>query len=116
MLLTSNAGSAHHSYADFDRDHAITITGKVTEIFWGNPHILLTVDDNSEDMRIEWITTAGADKTGVASSQIEVGDTLTVTGSRHLDPRNHTMTMVQELRIAEKNWLWISPPLKGKRQ
>jgi hypothetical protein len=116
LVLASPIGSAHHSYADFDREHPLTITGMVTDIFWGNPHIVFTVHESDGDMRIEWITTAGADVTGVMRNQIGIGDRMTVTGSRHLDPQNHTMTMVQELSIPEKNWVWISPPLKGKRQ
>jgi hypothetical protein len=115
LVLATSPAQAHHSYADFDRDHPSRFTGTVTDIFWGNPHILFTLQDDTSDMRIEWVTTAGADVTGVGRQQIGVGDIMTVVGSRHLDPHNHTMTMVQELRIPARNWHWISPSLQGKR-
>lgn len=40
-LLLSAAAFAHHSFAMFDRDKTVTITGKVRTFEWTNPHIWL---------------------------------------------------------------------------
>ena len=121
LIVMSAAGfsgslSAHHSYADYERDQRLEFTGTVTEVRWGNPHILFDVSDGTEVMRIEWVTTAGADKTGVAQLQIQVGDQLTVIGSRHRNPDIHTMTLIKELSMPAKNWQWISPSVTASRQ
>nr|TFG51322.1 MAG: hypothetical protein E4H34_06410 [Hyphomicrobiales bacterium] len=49
-VLTLSAGSvlAHHSFAMFDINNKITITGKVREFQWTNPHILIWVDVEEE--------------------------------------------------------------------
>lgn len=107
---------AHHSYSDYELDERYVFTGTVSAVRWGNPHILFDVSSDNELMRIEWVTTAGADKTGVSAQQIEVGDTLVVIGSRNRNPDEHTMTLVKELSIPAKNWQWISPSVTRARQ
>lgn len=43
--LMSCAGSAlaHHSFAMFDRDHTVTITGTIKNVEWNNPHVWIWV-------------------------------------------------------------------------
>jgi hypothetical protein len=106
---------AHHSYSDYDRDARYTFTGTITEVRWGNPHILFDVRNDNELMRIEWVTTAGADKTGVTAQQIKAGEQITVIGSRNRNPDVHTMTLIKELSMPAKNWLWISPSVTRAR-
>jgi hypothetical protein len=123
LLLAAMSGAgycghllAHHSYADYERDQRFAFTGTVTDLRWGNPHILFDVSDGNEVMRIEWVTTAGADKTGVTPQQIQAGDQLTVIGSRNRNPDVHTMTLIKELSMPAKNWQWISPSVTRARQ
>ena len=33
--------SAHHSWARYDGDNVITITGNITEIAWASPHVVV---------------------------------------------------------------------------
>lgn len=117
ILLAGCAGlaQAHHSYEDYIREERYEFSGVITEVHWGNPHILLTVSSGTENMRIEWITTAGADKTGVAREQLAVGESLTVIGSRNRDPDTHVMTLVKELAMPASAWRWISPSLPSIR-
>ncbi|HEV3331379.1 MAG TPA: DUF6152 family protein [Bryobacteraceae bacterium] len=35
---------AHHSFAMYDRDHQITLTGTVTKFEWTNPHAYVELD------------------------------------------------------------------------
>lgn len=107
---------AHHSYADYEPDERFEFTGTITRVFWGNPHILFDVSKDGELMRIEWVTTAGADKTGVTEQQIQPGDQITVIGSRNRNPDVHTMTLVKELSIPAKSWQWLSPSVTRSRQ
>lgn len=107
---------AHHSYADYEREQRFEFAGTVTAVRWGNPHILFDVSDGTEVMRIEWVTTAGADKTGVAEQQIQAGDQLTVVGSRNRNPDVHIMTVIKELSMPAKNWRWLSPSIVASRR
>lgn len=114
LLLVASLAQAHHSYADFDRAERFELNGVITDIHWGNPHILLTVHNGEYDVRVEWVTTAGADKTGVENGRFVRGDRITVVGSRHLDPSVHIMTLVKELRLPQHQWQWVSPSLTSR--
>jgi hypothetical protein len=51
-LLTVVLGApanAHHSWARYDGDNVITITGNITSIEWASPHVVahFTVEDDS---------------------------------------------------------------------
>ena len=111
LLLVSGAGpaAAHHSYADFNLEQNFEIRGVLTAVHWANPHILLTVSSGNTMMRVEWVTTVGADVTGVSPDQFSVGDRITIIGSRHRNPDTYSMARVMEIRLDDKNWLWQSP-------
>lgn len=49
-LFSSGLASAHHSYAMFDREKRVTVTGVVTEWQWTNPHIsiLMSADPDNK--------------------------------------------------------------------
>ena len=50
-MLFSSASMAHHSFAMFDIDNRITLTGVVREFQWTNPHVLIWVyvEEDGED-------------------------------------------------------------------
>jgi hypothetical protein len=115
LLCCTPPAFAHHSYAGFDPDERTVFEGTLTDISWGNPHILFTVDDGTTAMRIEWITVSGAIKTDVNSSRFQTGEHLVVIGSRNRDPEIHVMTAIKELRLPAHDWQWISPSVQEKR-
>jgi hypothetical protein len=51
---------AHHSFAMFDSDHQIKISGTVTKFDWANPHIYLFVTGNEEGKEAKAWTIEGA--------------------------------------------------------
>ena len=44
LALTTGIASAHHSFAMFDSDHQLLLTGKVTEFTWQNPHVYIHLE------------------------------------------------------------------------
>ncbi|HVO45673.1 MAG TPA: DUF6152 family protein [Steroidobacteraceae bacterium] len=44
VLFASPIASAHHSFAMFDFNNTVTITGTVKEFRWTNPHVILLVN------------------------------------------------------------------------
>ena len=115
VLLLPTTAAAHHSYADYLRDESFEFSGTITEVLWANPHIIFTVTDNNAAMRVEWITTVGANRTGVSREQLAVGNQITVTGSRNRDPDKKIMTLVSELAMPGHDWLWVSPSQMSTR-
>lgn len=116
LLLLAAPVLAHHSYADYDRAERFELRGIITAITWANPHIIFMVHSTDGDMRIEWITVTGADKTSASKDQFGVGNELIVIGSRNLDPDRHIMTLVKELHMPQSHFDWEYPAPAGRKQ
>jgi hypothetical protein len=77
---------AHHSVpVNFDQKKEITITGKLTEAKWINPHSRFRLDVMQDDGKtVEWLVEMGAVNTmrraGFEIEKFVVGDTLTIIG------------------------------------
>src|SRR5262245_21671384 len=75
--------SAHHSFAMFDAEHPIDISGTVKEFRFVSPHTILIVDVKGEDGGIKsWILEGGAPglqaREGMTSKSLKPGDEIVV--------------------------------------
>jgi UDP-N-acetylmuramoylalanine-D-glutamate ligase len=116
LLVVPLLAHAHHSYADYIRAERSLFEGKITAIHWANPHVVLTVFDGKQDMRIEWIAAQRAAFNGVSKEQLLVGDSIRVIGSKNRKPELRTMTLIKELEIPAKGWHWVSTSLARSNQ
>jgi hypothetical protein len=86
LLALAAPARAHHSVpVNFDQSKEITITGKLTEAKWINPHSRFRLDVMQDDgKRVEWLVEMGAVNTmrraGFEIEKFVVGDTLTIIG------------------------------------
>jgi hypothetical protein len=81
FAAASGAALAHHSFAMFDTDHPMEITGTVTEFKFTSPHtfILLEVkgtDGSSTTWNLEGASPSALVREGWASKTIKPGDQL----------------------------------------
>ena len=44
LALSAGLAFAHHSFAMFDSDHQILLSGKVTQFTWQNPHVYIHLE------------------------------------------------------------------------
>ena len=79
---------AHHSLANYDRQHEITLTGTVVEFQLKNPHSEIVLEVTEPDGTVtRW--TAGTSspmrlyRMGWKTTTLKPGDKITVTGGRH---------------------------------
>ena len=77
---------AHHSFAMFDLDpkHQITVTGRMTELEWVNPHSWIHVAvKNAAGVEQDWAFEMGSPgqltPKGWTKDAVKVGDIVTVT-------------------------------------
>jgi len=109
LLVAAVQVNAHHSFAPFDTDREIEITGTVTEFEWSNPHSYVHLDVKGEKGDVEkWV----AELTGLpmlvragwSKDSAKPGERVTIRGYRARDGRTfmviHTMTLPngQELK------------------
>ena len=91
LLLAPIAALAHHSFdAEFDRNKPVTLTGSVTRVDWGNPHIWVFMDVKDETGKVSnWGVEGGAPnalfRNGWRKDSLKVGDIVTVEGFRGRD-------------------------------
>jgi hypothetical protein len=85
-LLGQGAAFAHHSFAAFfDATKTVTLTGKVTEFRFTNPHGTVAVEVRDADGRVQvWRAETNAPvvlmRRGWTRNSIKPGDTITITG------------------------------------
>ena len=84
FLAASGAALAHHSFAMFDTDHPMELTGTVQEFKFTSPHtfILLEVkgtDGTTTTWNLEGASPSALVREGWASKTLKAGDELKMT-------------------------------------
>lgn len=107
LLGGAAPASAHHSYAQFDRERAVTIEGVLERIEWSNPHVVMQIRaDDGALYRIEWQAMSRLSRAGVDRNPFTVGDRLVLTGAAHRDPAVHVMTLMLDISRPADGWSW----------
>jgi hypothetical protein len=84
-LAVSGVALAHHSFAMFDRDKEVVLTGTVHEFQWTNPHAFIEFDvpngkgGEPERWSVEMNSPNNLSRQGWKSSYLKAGDKVTVT-------------------------------------
>lgn len=82
---------AHHSFAtQYDANAPISLTGTVTAVEWTNPHARFYLDvEQADGTRVNWNFELASPnvlrRNGWFRNSLEVGDVVTVEGSRARD-------------------------------
>ena len=85
---------AHHGNSAYDEEHWITITGRVTEFVWANPHCQIFMDVKDDKGNVtNWGFSASPpgmlQRRGITKNSLKLGDVLTITGHRAKDGSNN---------------------------
>jgi len=94
LLFGARVALAHHSFAVFfDPQRMITITGKVTEFQFRNPHGEITVavkgDKSVETWQVETNSPGVLRRRGWSKDSLKVGETVTIEGWASRDGRHY---------------------------
>jgi hypothetical protein len=93
---------AHHSLLSYDHSKIVEIEGEVTEVFWRNPHVRLTVraveEDGSERFwNVEGASVNAMERAGIDAAFVNVGDGIKIVGHpsgiREYDAQPVTLTV-----------------------
>ncbi len=85
LALAPSALFAHHSLLNYDDSQLVDVEGVVTDLYWGNPHVSITLNTTSESgEEIDWFIESGPvnqmERRGVGPDSVELGDTLFISG------------------------------------
>lgn len=107
--LASSAGLwAHHAYATFYHlDQRVTLKGRVSEVRFAAPHVLLTIETKgSGTWQAEWTSIEALARGGVVADTVKVGDVLEIEGSPSKDPASKVVSALCEVRRPTDAWRW----------
>jgi len=84
LIVTSGAVFAHHSFAMFDTDHPMELTGTVQEFKFTSPHTFILLDVKGTDgttttWNLEGASPSALVREGWASKTLKPGDELKMT-------------------------------------
>jgi hypothetical protein len=87
IIVAAGPAFAHHPFdSEFDASAPVRITGKVTRVEWGNPHVRIHVTANAaggnQNWTLEAASPAGLGQKGWKRNTLKTGDQITVEGYR----------------------------------
>jgi hypothetical protein len=110
LLLTAGSIIAHHGYADYDREAAVSLEGTVKHVLWANPHVVLTLQtQNRGEYAIEWNAASQLARQGIQAAPVKAGDRLLITGSINKNPEKRILTLLREISRPADGWHWENP-------
>lgn len=107
VLAAATTASAHHSFgATYEINKEITLTGKLVQFVYRNPHSFVHVEAPdeagvSERWAVEWGGTAQLTGQGVQRETLEVGDEVIIVGRPSRVPNEYRVLMVTLERPAD---------------
>ena len=109
MLSTVAAAYAHHSFAaTYDQKQTITITGKMVQFSFRNPHSFVQVEvgEGNEKVRwaVEWAGAAQLANSGIQNDTLKYGDTVVITGNPGRNAADHRLRMTTVKRPDGFTW------------
>lgn len=84
-FLMGASAISHHSLLGYDTNELVELQGEVTDIFWRNPHIRLTISTTAESGEEAVWTVEGSpvntmERLGISPETVHVGDLVTIVG------------------------------------
>lgn len=86
--------AAHHGWA-WTQDGFFELTGRISKIYYGNPHPTLDVEANGEVWRVDLATPRATANAGFMEDTAKVGDEVTAIGNRSRDEAEKHMKAVR---------------------
>jgi len=118
-LLTCVAASgtialAHHSYADFDREHPVSITGTLEQVSIANPHAILMVrTDEGTLFTMEWNSAVQLQRTGFRPDMLAAGDRIVVSGAATWNRETRRISLLTSILRPSDGWRWTRSGVSG---
>ena len=107
LILVGATLSGHHSYAAFDTDHPVTVTGTLVSILYVQPHVILTLrTTDAQVYKVTWGSPSTLERIGVRPTTFKTGDELIVRGAPSRDQALRELSMVRAVERPSDGRVW----------
>ncbi len=108
LVLAGISAEAHHAYPDFLLDQRVSVEGKLEELRYANPHVVLKIRTAegvvySAEWQAAWWLQFYAH---VTLTTLRAGDRVIVTGAPSRDPASHELVRLKEVRRPSDGWTY----------
>ena len=79
-LATASPASAHHGWSSYDAEKTIKISGKLTDVVWGNPHGAAKIVYQGKTWDVVLAPVSRMEARGLTEAMIGPGKTVTLEG------------------------------------
>jgi len=108
-LCIAAAASAHHP-PRMERCQSLTVTGRIEQVAWHNPHVELTIGvDGGETYVVTWLSLQALGREGIGRDTLHVGDEVTITVGTRDDIAPRPMLLAAITRTSD-GWEWSQVP------
>ncbi|WP_422650209.1 DUF6152 domain-containing protein [Cupriavidus sp. H18C1] len=78
--LLAGPAAAHHGWSSYDDSKPITLTGKLTEVKYENPHAMVRIDANGKRWLAVLAPISRMQARGATADKVAVGREVTIVG------------------------------------
>ena len=112
VVSATTAVRAHHSYANFDLDRTVTVEGRIDDILFANPHVVMKLRAGDGTVyTVTWNAAQQLSRQGVSPTHLKVGDSVGVTGSP--STKSPEVSKIVEVTRPADGWTWRSSVTQG---
>lgn len=83
LVIAAGSAMAHHGWAEYDAEKRATITGTISELHFGNPHVTIVLRTDDSVWNVMLTAPSRLKNRGCTAEMLAVGQSVTVEGLPH---------------------------------
>ncbi len=83
LIVTAGSAGAHHGWSEYDSARRATMSGTISELHFGNPHVTIVLESNGELWNVMLASPSRLESRGCTAEMLAVGQAVTIEGLPH---------------------------------
>jgi len=83
LAITAGSAMAHHGWSEYDAAKRATVTGTISELHFGNPHVTIVVKSDDTLWNVMLAAPSRLKSRGCTAEMLSVGQQITIEGLPH---------------------------------